>query len=203
MSGNSAKGVANKTDAHDTPRAQYPPSIAMGATRVDRQLSARRQGDLNDRNGARSRSPQPSSTERPLWAQQRALKRVARWFHRPPRSWLGVSAKTYRVRRSVVEANPISPPQPIPLWIDQAVPAWGMGRLSPAVQCAAVSRGRAPSTAVSIASSSRRLPCGEHRDAPVATTLRRTVTLARDSGLSYRIGDDQKLGDISFGTRTS
>lgn len=52
MSGNSAKGVANKTDAHDTPRAQYPPSITIGATRADRQLSASRQGDLNDRNGA-------------------------------------------------------------------------------------------------------------------------------------------------------
>ncbi len=100
------------------------------------------------------------------------------WFHRPPRSFSGVSVRYHLDERSAVGANPSPPPQPIPLCIDRAVPAWGIGRLSPGARCAAVSRERAPSAAVSIASSSRRLPCWEHRDAPVVTTLRGTFTLA-------------------------
>ena len=34
----------------------------------------------------------------------------------------------------------------------------------------------------------------------LATTLRGTFTLARDDGLSYRIGDDRERKDISFET---
>lgn len=74
-------------------------------------------------------------------------------------------------------ASPELRPQSIPLCRRLAVPAWGIGRLSPVARRAVASRERAPSIAVSIRSSSRELPCWEHRDAPVVTTLRGTATI--------------------------
>ena len=78
----------------------------------------------------------------------------------------------------VLGANPGLRPQPIPPCKDQAVSVSGTGRPPPGVQRAAVSRGQAPSIAVSTRFSSRELPCWEHRDAPVVTTLRGTSSVA-------------------------
>ena len=78
----------------------------------------------------------------------------------------------------VVAASPRLRPQPTPPCKDQAVSVSGTGRPPPGARRAAVNKGQAPSIAVSTRFSSRELPVGEHRDAPVVTTLRGTTSVA-------------------------
>ena len=106
-------------------------------------------------------------------------RKGGRWLVPPATPLLKVRSVdlTRLFGQCAVAANPEFRPQPTPACKPQAVSVSGTGRLPPDVRRAAVNKGQAPSIAVLTRFSSRELPFGEHRDAPVVTTLRGTSSL--------------------------